>query len=84
MKFIKLVAVGGAVRVDNLRLIEYKHPPVDYRPALVKEDEELDLIFRAARESFLQNAVDLYTDCPSRERAGWLCDSFSRPGWKRF
>lgn len=76
MKFIKLVAVGGAVRVDNLRLIEYKHPPVDYRPALVKEDEELDLIFRAARESFLQNAVDLYTDCPSRERAGWLCDSF--------
>jgi alpha-L-rhamnosidase len=76
MKFIKLVAVGGAVQVDNLRVIEYKHPPVDYLPNMIADDEELDAIFRAARESFLQNAVDLYTDCPSRERAGWLCDSF--------
>ena len=25
---------------------------------------------------FAHNAVDLFTDCPSRERAGWLCDSF--------
>jgi alpha-L-rhamnosidase len=26
--------------------------------------------------TFAHNAVDLYSDCPSRERAGWLCDSF--------
>lgn len=30
----------------------------------------------AAIETFRQNAVDLFFDCPSRERAGWLCDSF--------
>ncbi len=33
-------------------------------------------IFEAARETFAQNAVDVFTDCPSRERAGWLCDSY--------
>ena len=33
-------------------------------------------IYRAALRSFAHNAVDLFTDCPSRERAGWLCDSF--------
>ena len=33
-------------------------------------------VFDAARETFAQNAVDVFTDCPSRERAGWLCDSF--------
>lgn len=33
-------------------------------------------IYKAALRTFAHNAVDLFTDCPSRERAGWLCDSF--------
>jgi len=33
-------------------------------------------IYRAALRTFAHNAVDIFTDCPSRERAGWLCDSF--------
>lgn len=39
-------------------------------------DSAIDRVFEAARETFAQNAVDVFTDCPSRERAGWLCDSF--------
>ena len=30
----------------------------------------------AAETTFVHNALDIYSDCPSRERAGWLCDSF--------
>lgn len=26
--------------------------------------------------TFRENSVDAFTDCPHRERAGWLCDSF--------
>lgn len=33
-------------------------------------------IYAGAVRTFAHNAVDLYTDCPSRERAGWLCDSY--------
>ena len=33
-------------------------------------------IYRSALRTFAHNAVDIFTDCPSRERAGWLCDSF--------
>lgn len=33
-------------------------------------------IYKAALRTFAHNAVDLYSDCPSRERAGWLCDSY--------
>ena len=33
-------------------------------------------IYASALRTFAHNAVDLFTDCPSRERAGWLCDSF--------
>ncbi len=33
-------------------------------------------IYEAALRSFAHNAIDIFTDCPSRERAGWLCDSY--------
>ena len=33
-------------------------------------------VYNAATNTFKQNAVDIFMDCPSRERAGWLCDSF--------
>lgn len=46
---------------------------IDY-PAY--ENKTLTDIYRAAVRTFAHNAVDLYSDCPSRERAGWLCDSY--------
>lgn len=42
----------------------------------VSGDNDLVKIFNAAKSSFSQNAVDLFMDCPGRERAGWLCDSY--------
>lgn len=36
----------------------------------------LNSVYKAAVKTFAHNAVDLYSDCPSRERAGWLCDSY--------
>ncbi|MBR5539159.1 MAG: hypothetical protein IKU61_04595 [Clostridia bacterium] len=39
-------------------------------------DDESRIIYDAAVNSFAHNAADIYTDCPSRERAGWLCDSY--------
>jgi len=40
------------------------------------DDEALRKIFHAAVETYRQNTFTIYMDCPSRERAGWLCDSF--------
>ncbi len=39
-------------------------------------DKDCRIIYDAAVRSFAHNAADLYSDCPSRERAGWLCDSY--------
>ncbi len=39
-------------------------------------DPELQSIYEGAVRTFAHNGVDLFTDCPSRERAGWLCDSY--------
>lgn len=44
--------------------------------AFACEDKLLEKIVEGAKHTFNLNAYDLYTDCPSRERAGWLCDSY--------
>ena len=48
------------------------------RTLSVKEgkDEKINAIVDAARNTFMQNAVDLFTDCPGRERSPFLCDSY--------
>ena len=43
---------------------------------LTFDDPVLQDVYDAALRTFSHNAVDLLTDCPSRERAGWLCDSY--------
>jgi len=74
MTYVQVVALNGGCTVEDLSMIEYKHPPVTV-PFIVPTPN-LQKIVDAAVETFRQNSVDLFTDCPSRERAGWLCDSF--------
>ncbi len=74
MRYFKLVAAQGSCRVENLRMVEFKHPPVAYDTGIFSP--EMKKIADAAIATYRQNSVDLFTDCPSRERAGWLCDSY--------
>ena len=39
-------------------------------------DKILNGIFLSSARTYAHNAVDIYTDCPSRERGGYLCDSY--------
>ena len=49
----------------------------DLLPEIKAEgNKEIEAILAAAKNTYAQNAVDLFTDCPGRERAGWLCDSY--------
>lgn len=75
MRYLKLNALAGVCEVKGLYLREYVNPEVD-KASFSCSDPGLNRIFDAARQTFRQNAVDIFMDCPSRERAGWLCDSF--------
>ena len=66
---------GGEFVVSNVFVRTYRSPAAD-AAAFKSSDAAIDAIFKAAKETFAQNAVDVFTDCPGRERAGWLCDSF--------
>lgn len=74
MQYLLLHAAKGNCTIEDVGMIEYKHPPVEY--ARSSNDPELGLIADTAVETFRQNVIDIFMDCPSRERAGWLCDGF--------
>jgi len=74
-KYVKVMAFTGDVTVTDLQLVEYVHP-YPCKTSLPGGDEQEKAIYEAAWHTLRQNAADLFTDCPTRERAGWLCDSF--------
>jgi alpha-L-rhamnosidase len=75
LRYLKLTTLTGSVSVADLHLREYANPNVT-RATFRAADPRLNRLFAAGRETFRQNAVDIFMDCPHRERAGWLCDSF--------
>lgn len=74
MQYIRIYVISGKAKISNVRLVTYENEEV--KIAFESEDEDLNLIFQSAINTFKPNAVDVFTDCASRERAGWLCDSY--------
>lgn len=75
MRYIKAVVLKGSCTLADLYLREFVNPEA-HLAQFSCSDRHLNRLFEAARETFRQNAVDLFTDCPGRERSGWLCDSY--------
>ena len=75
MRYVEFTAVEGNLNISQVSLRECVNPCADIA-TFACDDPKLNQIFQAAVETFRQNAVDIFMDCPSRERAGWLCDSF--------
>ena len=74
MKYAAVCVFGADIELSDFKMIEYKHPPVTR--SFTAKNEKMQKVYDAAVETFRQNALDIFMDCPSRERAGWLCDSF--------
>jgi alpha-L-rhamnosidase len=73
VRYVAVLVLSGAVTVTDVGLREYVRAT---HAEFSCPDEGLVEVFRAGVRTFAHNAVDIYLDCPSRERAGWLCDSF--------
>lgn len=79
---LQVIAWSGTVEISDLRLRHYQNGtalragPRSLTPAAAK-------VRSAALASYRQNALDIFMDCPGRERAGWLCDSLftARAEW---
>lgn len=75
IQYLKLINKSRSqIKIKEVSIIEFKF---DYKHSpLMSGNEKIDRIYDAAVETFRQNVLDIYMDCASRERAGWLCDSF--------
>ncbi len=74
-RFVLITPKSGEVTVERVGLKSYTVDP-DLLHYEVPADPALASICSAAKRTYAHNAVDIYMDCPSRERAGWLCDSY--------
>lgn len=74
-RYLKFACVKGAFSIGRSELIAFENPDM-YKLEFKCADDSLNAIVAAAQNTLAQNAVDVFTDCPQRERAGWLCDSF--------
>ncbi|MHB8962646.1 MAG: alpha-L-rhamnosidase-related protein [Saccharofermentanales bacterium] len=74
-QYVKIIVLDGLLEVDALSMVTYENRNAR-NMEFQSDDNEMNAILQAAANSFAQNAVDVLTDCPSRERAGWLCDSY--------
>lgn len=75
LRYLTLTVIGGhTTTLSQIGLRRVGFPAIN--TVLNSEDPVEQEIYAAAVESFRQNTADIYMDCPSRERAGWLCDSF--------
>ena len=76
-KYLSAISLGGEIKINSLGVIRCDFNEKELVKKLKSSaDPQIKRIYNAAVETFRQNTYDIYMDCPSRERAGWLCDSF--------
>lgn len=73
-KYVFVFVREGEIELENIAVREYVNP-LQNVPTLNTENQVLKDIYKAAVETFRQNALDVFMDCPGRERAGWLMDA---------
>lgn len=74
-RYLTVLVRKGEAKVNRLGICKYEYPLTE-NTQFECDDKRLMKIFEAAKATFCQNTVDCFMDCPGRERAGWLCDSF--------
>lgn len=74
-RYAKIFCTEGRARIRNFSIREVANPAAAGK-TLSFADEKTARVYEAALNTFRYNCVDILMDCPSRERAGWLCDGY--------
>lgn len=74
-RYAKIYCAVGKIEAEDFYIREVADPRAE-GITFVSDDKEQQAVFEAAVNTYRFNAVDIYMDCPSRERAGWLCDGY--------
>ena len=84
IRWLNVVFHGeGTIKLHQASLVKYQYPDLD-AASFICSDGDLNRIFESAKTTFLTNTLDVFMDCPGRERGGWFCDSFFTGRAERF
>lgn len=75
LRFAVVMVVHGSMTLSQFGIKTFCRDMTKAKKVTLADPRHQKLYDAAAR-TFSHNAVDIFTDCPSRERAGWLCDSY--------
>ena len=78
MRCAAFAVTEGNLKIHRVSLREYAFDASHFlpRPPESMFTTREKAVYSAACETFRQNCVDVFMDCPGRERAAWLCDSY--------
>lgn len=75
VRYLQVVFRGvGTVTIHGLAVLDDAYPD-EHRASFLCSDENVNRLYNAAKKTLLLNTLDIFMDCPARERGGWLCDS---------
>ncbi len=72
-QFVRIDGHPGPLTADDVTGIVV-HTDFEHRGTFACSDDRINALHRIATWSFRDNACDIPTDCPTRERAGWTGD----------
>ncbi len=75
-RYAMVMVKKGSISLSSFGVRRFEYNRSKIIRDITTKDAQLREIYEAAVNTFAHNALDLYMDCPSRERAGWLCDTF--------
>ena len=85
-RYVKLILrTEGKVELTYPKLLDDSYPE-DGSCFFQCSDGDLNRIYEASKKTLRMNTLDIFMDCPQRERGGWLCDSLfsARGAWQMF
>ena len=74
-KYFEVFVAEGDIDLQGASVTKILNP-IENPPVLNCDDKTVLEIYDAALETARCNFLGHFMDCPTRERAGWLCDSY--------
>lgn len=74
-RYVQIILRKGKAKIDRVFVRTVENPDA-YNLEFHCDDADVLKVIGAAQNTLAQCALDLFMDCPSRERSGWINDVF--------
>lgn len=74
-RYVQIILRKGTAKIDHVSVRSVENPDA-YNLKFHCDDADVLKVIGAAQNTLAQCALDLFMDCPSRERSGWINDVF--------